>query len=91
MHSRQHPVQGYRSCLGIIRLAKVYSNARLESACARGRKIGARSYTSIASILKNNIDQKTEKEVPKGVNITHENIRGSAYFVQNKGPVSTVN
>jgi transposase len=80
MKSRQHPEQGYRACLGIIRLARVYSNERLESACARGRKIGAKSYTSVASILKNGLDQKKLPEAPSTVNVTHENIRGGGYF-----------
>ena len=80
MNSRQHPEQGYRACLGIIRLGKVYSNERLESACGRGRKIGAKSYTSIASILKNGLDQKTEPEATRTINIIHKNIRGGGYF-----------
>ena len=32
---RPHPEQGYRSCLGLFRLAKRYGHARLEAACAR--------------------------------------------------------
>ena len=80
MNSRLHPEQGYRACLGIIRLARVYSNERLESACARGRKIGARSYTSIASILKNGLDQKGLLEAASTVNVSHINIRGGGYF-----------
>src|SRR5712691_11510970 len=35
---RPHPEQGYRSCLGILRLAKRYGPERLEAACARGRR-----------------------------------------------------
>lgn len=80
MTTRQHPEQGYRACLGIIRLAKVYSNERLEAACTRGRKIGARSYTSIASILKAGLDQKPAIADIKTVNVTHENIRGAGYY-----------
>ena len=80
MTSRQHPEQGYRSCLGIIRLAKVYSNERLEAACSRGRKIGARSYTNIASILKAGLDRKPTIDEVKTVNVMHENIRGAGYY-----------
>ena len=36
---RPHPEQGYRSCLGILRLAKRYGDARLEQACARGARL----------------------------------------------------
>ncbi len=80
MGSRQHPEQGYRACLGIIRLARVYSGERLEAACARGRRIGSLSYTSIASILKQGLDRKALPEAGQTVNVQHENIRGSGYF-----------
>jgi transposase len=47
---RPHPEQGYRSCLGILRLGKRYGNARLEAACARALTAGARSYRHVDSI-----------------------------------------
>ena len=31
---------------------------RLEAACGRALEIGARSYTSVSSILKNNLDRR---------------------------------
>ena len=37
---RTHPEQGYRSCLGILRLGKRYGDARLEAACARALAAG---------------------------------------------------
>jgi transposase len=40
---RPHPEQGYRSCLGILRLSKRYGQERLEAACARAMAAGARS------------------------------------------------
>jgi transposase len=42
MQSRRHPEQGYRSCLGILRLEKTYGAQRLEAACARALLIGTR-------------------------------------------------
>lgn len=80
MNGRQYPEQGYRSCLGILRLAKTYSNERLEAACARGQRIGARSYTSISSILKAGLDHKPVEAPVKMVDVVHKNIRGSGYF-----------
>jgi transposase len=47
LESRPHPEQGYRACIGILRLARPYGAARLEAACDRGLDIGARSYGSI--------------------------------------------
>src|SRR2546426_4317718 len=44
---RPHPKQGYRACLGILRLAKRYGPARLEAACARGGVGEARSYPHV--------------------------------------------
>ena len=45
--SRRHPQQAFRSCLGILRLAKSYGDARLEAAARRALAIGANSYRSI--------------------------------------------
>ena len=41
--SRRHPQQAFRSCLGILRLANSYGEARLEAAARRALAIGARS------------------------------------------------
>jgi transposase len=54
---RPHPEQGYRSCLGILRLSRRYGDERLERACARALGAGARSYPHIESILKNGLDR----------------------------------
>ena len=57
LESRPHPEQGYRACIGILRLGRQYGVARLEAACDRGLDIGARSYGSIQSILKHGLDK----------------------------------
>jgi transposase len=49
MRTKPHPEQGFRSCLGILRLEKTYGAQRLEAACRRGISIGAASYRSVAS------------------------------------------
>jgi transposase len=54
---RPHPEQGYRSCLGILRLSKRYGQERLEAACARAMAAGARSYRHVDSILKHGLDR----------------------------------
>jgi len=81
LHERRHPEQGYRSCLGILRLAKAYSDARLEAACTRALLLGTCRYKSIASILKHGLDSKPvvveeESALPQ----QHENVRGSEYY-----------
>ena len=53
LRSRPHPEQGFRSCIGILGLAKRYDAERLDGACARALALGTRSYSSVAAILKN--------------------------------------
>ena len=83
MENRKHPEQGFRSCLGVMRLAKRYSPERLEAACGRALLLKAYSYKNVESILKNNLDkqdlpesQATEKP------IIHYNLRGKEYYQQ---------
>lgn len=80
MRQRRHPEQGYRSCLGVIRLAKTFGRDRLDAACARALEINAHSYTSLHSILKNGLDRKPRTRVTDEPAITHPNIRGADYF-----------
>ena len=80
---RPHPEQGYRSCLGILRLGKRYGDDRLEAACARGHRVRARSYRHIESILKNGLDRvdpAEAKRTPQASLPLHENVRGSDYY-----------
>jgi transposase len=80
---RPHPEQGYRSCLGIMRLAKVYGTERLEAACARGGAVQARSYRHIDSILKRGLDRvpwPAHRARTQGPAVPHENVRGGSYY-----------
>lgn len=82
MASRPHPEQGYRSCLGILRLEKRYGAARLEAACARGVAIRAFSYRSLESILKNGLDTQPLPNAapPTRAYRQHDNVRGATYY-----------
>ena len=80
MRERAHPEQGFRASVGIIRLVKSYGRDRLEAACARALEIGARSFTSVNSILKNNLDRRRPAAAADGPSIAHPNIRGPGYF-----------
>jgi len=80
LRERTHPEQGFRACVGILRLVKTCGRERLEAACARALEIGARSYSSVNSILKNNLDRQRPATPADGPAIAHDNIRGSTYF-----------
>jgi transposase len=80
LRERRHPEQGFRSCIGILRLAKTHGRERLEAACARALEINARSYSSLKSILKNNLDRRRPDKPTDGPAILHANIRGATYF-----------
>ena len=80
--SRPHPQQGFRSCLGILRLGKSFGGERLEAAARRALSIEARSYRSVHSILKNGLDRQAlpGTETPEREPIVHPNIRGARYY-----------
>ena len=81
LRRRPHPEQGFRSCLGVMRLRRSYPDARLELACARAVRHRAYSYKSVVAILKNNLDQQDKPEAPAQASLPlHENIRGADYY-----------
>jgi transposase len=81
LDERTHPEQGFRACLGIIRLARFYGHERLDAAAMRAIDIGARTYGSVKSILANNLDRRpSPKRSADDAPILHPNIRGPRYY-----------
>jgi transposase len=81
LDERTHPEQGFRACLGIIRLARSYGHERLDAAATRAIDIGARTYGSVKSILANNLDRRpSPKRSADDAPILHPNIRGPRYY-----------
>lgn len=80
MQRRTHPEQGFRSCLGVMRLAKRYTPQRLEDACKRAVAIGSYTYKSVESILKKGLDRQSMEPVGKADAAVHPNIRGAHYY-----------
>jgi len=79
---KQHPEQGYRSCLGLMRLARNFGGERMEAACIRALAIGTYRYRSVASILDKGLDRQpvtppaqAELALPE-----HANVRGPDYY-----------
>ena len=80
MKSRKHPEQGYRSCLGILRLGKHYGPCRLESACARAVEYGEFRYKYIRTILEKGLDKQNSELPNTQPQQNHRNVRGGTYF-----------
>jgi len=80
LRSRRHPEQGFRSCVGILRLAKTFGADRLEAACGRALEIGAHSWSSVRSILGNGLDRAARQTPSTHVNPDHGNVRGPGYY-----------
>ena len=83
--SSTHKDRSYRFHLGLKKLAKQYSDKRLESACLRALAVGSLEYKSISSILSKKLDLQPSIGVVstnKSNIINHENIRGKDYFKQ---------
>jgi transposase len=80
LESRRYPEQGYRSCLGLLRLARRFGEDRLEAACHRAVRLQATSYKSVQSILQTGLDRQGLPEEPQTLPLEHPNIRGAQYF-----------
>jgi transposase len=80
--ARRHPQQGFRSCLGVLRLGKHYGNDRLEAVCQRAQRLHITTFKSIESMLKNNLDRVPllDEVATAQLPLLHENIRGPEYF-----------
>lgn len=88
LKSRPHPEQGYRSCLGIMRLAERYGVTRTEAACAKAERLRALSYKTVKNILGAGVEELPFEE---SADVTptlpaHENIRGAGYFHKEDEP-----
>lgn len=84
LDARPHPEQGYRSCLGILRLGKRFTPERLEAAAKRAVTVGAASYRSVQSILQQGLDRlplPSDQDSPPALP-AHANVRGPEYYRQ---------
>ena len=81
LETRPHPEQGYRSCLGLMRLARAYPAERMEAACRRALDIGAHSYKSVKTILSAGLDQADPGE-QRALDLPadHAHVRGPDYY-----------
>jgi transposase len=79
MEHRVHPEHGFRSCLGIVRLAKLYTPERVEEACRRALELQAYNYRSVKSLLEHGLE-KTSPKIREKIIPLHDNVRGKSYY-----------
>jgi len=84
LQSRNHPEQGFRSCLGLTSLGKKYGGIRLEAACVLALSIKSATYSSVKSILGTGLDLRpAAEEKPNATSqLNHANVRGPAYYTE---------
>jgi hypothetical protein len=85
LENRPHPEQGYRACLGLLNLSKIYGEQRLEAACRRALAIGSPTRRRIISILTARLDQHPDllpaaDTAAATASRTHSKVRGADYF-----------
>jgi transposase len=80
LDKKQHPEQSYKSCLGILHMAKKVGNVRLENACKRALDYGAYNYNMIDRILEKGWDTVEEPDQNEIDMPHHNNIRGGNYY-----------
>ena len=77
---RPHPEQGYRACLGLMRLGRQYGTDRLEAASARALRLNSYSYRTVKNILASAQDRLPFQDTEIDPTPHHANIRGAAYY-----------
>ena len=82
LRSRPHPEQGYRACLGLMRLGRRYGEQRLEAASLRAEHLRSYSYRTVKNILSSAQDRLPFEQENPSVPATpvHDNIRGADYY-----------
>lgn len=82
---KRWPVLGHFTwplTLGLLQLRRRYGKERLEQACAHALAIPTTRYSSIASILKQGLDQQPMLTLPEALDDlpSHTNVRGPEYY-----------
>ncbi|MDP4290752.1 MAG: hypothetical protein Q8908_06695 [Bacteroidota bacterium] len=82
LESRDFIEQAYRSCIGLLRLTRLYGKERFENACKRAIPASRVGYKMIANILEKGLDKQSDDDLFNSTNLPdHENIRGpEAYY-----------
>lgn len=76
-----HPEHAYRSCLGLMSLAKRYGRERLETASAIALELGTTRYMNVKAILNNGCDKAPATITPQWTSPVHQYVRGPRYYL----------
>ena len=81
---KPHPEMGYRSCLGLLSLARQYGYVRLEAASRVAMQLRARNARTVRNLLKQGLEQQPLPKLaaPAAQPVDHENLRGADYYTQ---------
>jgi transposase len=84
IRSKPHPEQGYRSALGILRLADKHTPERLERASERALAIQSPRYLTIKTMLGQRMEAAPLPNAPEAADTTAHlgaaNVRGKRYY-----------
>lgn len=81
LDSRKHPEQAYKSCMGILQLAKKYDKEDFIEACKKALALNCLQYKFIKNTLENKtFNLNTEEELSILPIPIHDNIRGKEYY-----------
>ena len=77
---RQHPEQGYRSILGLLRLESTFGPDRLNRACQRALRYGLTGRRPVHEILKKKQDMLALPQQEQLPLPAHDNVRGANFY-----------
>lgn len=81
LSNKKNPKASIKASLNTLRLAKAYSEKRLEAACTKAVSFSAYKYGFVKNLLEKNLE--TDPIEQRQINPTmHSNIRGSDYFIK---------
>jgi transposase len=80
LHQKQHPEQAYKSCVGILSMARRVGKKELITACKKGLELSVYSYTFIRRVIKNGCAELGSEHTAQMLLPLHDNIRGASYY-----------
>ena len=81
LEKKKYPEQAYRSCIGVLGLAKKVGNQRLTNACTRALEYGICNYKIVQNILEKGLDKVEQPKQDQPQAPEHDNIRGKQYYI----------